>query len=80
MQKRLFNEAKTNPIFNEAEDEDIKEGKVEETAEYKFTHVEEAERFFIYITDDFAEDRNFTAAFVDELIAYIMAEPEYRLK
>ena len=82
MQKRLFTDAKKNPIITEAEDcfEDFEEFKEEEPAEYKFKNTEESERFFTYITDDNAEDRYFSTAFVDELIDFIMAEPEERIK
>ena len=81
MQKRLFTDAKKNPINNETEElDDCEEIKEEEPAEYKFKNIEESERFFAYITDDNAEDRYFTTAFVDELIDFIMAEPDYRIK
>ena len=81
MQKRLFTDAKKNPINNETgEFDDCEEIKEEEPAEYKFKNIEESERFFAYITDDYAEDRYFTTAFVDELIDFIMAEPDYRIK
>ncbi len=84
MQKKLFQEAKNNKnqTFTQEEYfEDIEEVKEEDTAEeYKFRNVEESERFFNYIIEDTAEERNFSNDFLDEIINYIINVPEYRLK